>query len=57
MNVKLSDRAVDALRDLALKERRDVRHEAEWILEQELQRRGLIVEAKPRGFARAEQDR
>ncbi len=51
MNVKLSDRAESALRDLALKERRDVRHEAEWILEQELQRRGLIIEAKP------EQDR
>ncbi len=49
MNVKLSDAATDALRDLALKERRDVRHEAEWILEQELHRRGLIIEAKPEG--------
>ncbi len=47
MNVKLSDRAESALRDLALKERRDVRHEAEWLIESELARRGLIIEAKP----------
>ena len=42
MKVELSDRATTALRVLAVKERRDLRREAEHLIEAELQRRGLL---------------
>ncbi len=44
MKVELSDRATTALRVLAVKERRDLRREAEHLIECELARRGLLDE-------------
>ena len=42
MRVQLSDQAENAIRDLALQERRDARRQVEWMIEAELERRGLI---------------
>ena len=44
MRVQLSDEAETAIRDLAMRERRDARRQVEWMVETELERRGLISE-------------
>lgn len=41
--IRLNDDSLIALRSLAKQEYRDVRQQAAWIIEQELERRGLLV--------------
>lgn len=41
--IRLNDDCLIALRSLAKQEYRDVRQQAAWIIEQELERRGLLV--------------
>jgi len=42
MRVQLSDAAENAIRDLAIRERRDPRRQIESMIEMELKRRGLL---------------
>ncbi len=44
MRVQLSDAAEDAIRTLAIRERRDPRRQIEAMVEAELKRRGLLVD-------------
>jgi len=48
MRVQLSDAAEDAIRNLAIRERRDPRRQIEAMIEVELKRRGLLGEDEPR---------
>ena len=41
--IRLSDESLTALRTMARQEYRDVRQQAAWIIEQELERCGLLV--------------
>lgn len=41
--IRLQDESLDALHTLAKQEYRDIRQQAAWIIEQELERRGLLV--------------
>lgn len=42
--IRLNDESLIALRTLARQEYRDVRQQAAWIIERELERRGLLLE-------------
>jgi hypothetical protein len=42
LSVKLNGQAINALNTLATKEYRDIHQQAAWIIESELQRRGLL---------------
>ncbi len=44
MRVQLSDAAEDAIRTLAIRERRDPRRQIESMIELELKRRGLLAD-------------
>ncbi len=41
--IRLRNESIDALRTLARQEYRDVRQQAAWIIEHELERRGLLI--------------
>jgi len=41
--IRLSEECLSALRVLALQEYRDIRQQAAWMIEQDLERRGLLV--------------
>lgn len=45
--IQLRDESLIALRTLAKQEYRDVRQQSAWIIEQELERRGLLVIGTP----------
>ncbi len=43
MQIRLADDALDALTRLAIDERRDTRRQAEYLIERELERKGLLA--------------